>query len=110
MTNLLARCFVTRRVSAAKARACLSALIAEVAYKGEQVIIERWGKPVAALVSMEDLEHLKQVSSVKSKKPGGALALVGLARELGDDVIDAMVRDIYSARKKDMGRQVELDG
>ena len=45
---------MTKRVSAANAKAHLSALVAEVAFGGEQVIIERRGKPMAALVGLDE--------------------------------------------------------
>ncbi len=43
------------KVSAAEARAHLSKLIAEVAYAGQRVVIERRGTPLAAPVSVENL-------------------------------------------------------
>lgn len=96
------------KVSAAHAKAHLSALVAAVAYGGKQFIIQRRGKPLAALVSVDDLEHLKQTRAT-SARPAGALALVGAWRELGDDAIDAMVAEIYAARQKDTMRPVELE-
>ena len=41
---------MTKRVTATHAKARLSELAAEVAHGGEQVIIERRGRPWAALV------------------------------------------------------------
>ena len=46
------------RVSVAQAKAELSALMAAVAYQGQRVVIERRGKPMAALVSVDDLEQI----------------------------------------------------
>jgi prevent-host-death family protein len=99
---------MAERVSAAQAKAQLSALMAAVAYGGKHFIIERRGKPLAALVSVEDLERLEQGQATFAR-PLGALALVGAWRDVGDEEIDALVADIYAAREKDFGRPVELE-
>lgn len=96
-----------KRVSAAQAKAQFSALVAEVAYNGARVIIERRGRPLAALVSLDDLERLGRGRTL-STQPRGALALVGAWRELEDREIDALVEDIYAQRAREMGRPVNL--
>lgn len=75
---------MVRKVSAAQAKAKLSALVAEVAYGGKRIVIERRGRPVAALVSTNDLERL-ELGQATSARPQGALALVGAWREVGDE-------------------------
>ena len=50
-------------ISTSKAREFLADLITEVAYKGERVILTRHGKPVAALISAEDLELLESLET-----------------------------------------------
>jgi prevent-host-death family protein len=99
---------VNRRVGTAEAKAKLSELIGTVAYGHDRVLIQRRGRPIAALVGLDDLRSLER-SDVSRERPRGALALVGLWADLGDDVIDQMVDDIYAARESDMGRPVELD-
>jgi prevent-host-death family protein len=94
-------------VSAAQAKAQLSALAAEVAYGGQHVIIERRGKPLVALVSVRDLERLEQ-DRPASARLQGALALVGAWREVNDKDLESLVKDIYAEREKDTGRPVEL--
>ncbi len=94
-----------KRVSAAQAKAHLSQLMAEVAYGGERVIIERHGKPYVALVRVNDLDGTHYPTS---PNPKGALALVGLFGDIPDEEIDQMVKDIYEAREGDMGRPVDL--
>lgn len=98
---------MTTRVSVAKAKAELSALMAAVAYQGQHVIIERRGRPMAALVSVDDLEQICRERAASSR-PRGAVALIGAWSDADDREIDAMVADIYSARAQDTGRQVEL--
>jgi prevent-host-death family protein len=96
-----------KKVSVAEAKAQFSALTARVAYGGEQFVIERRGKPMAALVSMEDLERLERKRA--SSQPRGALALIGAWNDVDDAEIDAMVEEIYSRRAGDRGRAVSRD-
>ncbi len=98
---------MAKRVSAAQAKAQLSALSAEVAYGGERVVIERRGKPLVALVSIADLELLGQSEEI-AERPLGALALVGAWKEVEDGELDSLVEEIYDSRLKDAGRPVEL--
>ena len=97
-----------KRIGAAQAKAQFSSLLAEVAFGGQPVIIERRGKPFAALISVADLEQLEQYRA-NAARPQGALALVGAWREMGDAQLDAIIDDIYVQRQKDMGRRVELE-
>ncbi len=48
------------RVSVANAKSRLSELIAKSAYAHERFVITRRNKPVAALVSLEDLQIIEQ--------------------------------------------------
>ncbi len=92
---------MTRRVSTAQAKAQFSALVAEVAFGGEQVIIERYGRPLAALVGLDDFERLAHERGTSSK-PLGALALVGGWDALTNQEIDQMIEGIYAQRDKDL--------
>ena len=75
---------MVKRVSAAQAKAHLAELVASVAYKGERVIIERRGKPVAALVTVEDLERLADESGA-SHEAHWPLNMVGLFADIMTD-------------------------
>lgn len=97
---------MSKRVSAAQAKACFSALVSDVAHGGGRVIIERHGRPVAALVSLEDLARITQAEPVD--RPRGALALVGLWSDVGDEAIDDLVEEIYAQRVADTARPVEF--
>ena len=99
---------MAERVSAAKAKAQLSTLMAEVAYGGKHFIIERRGKPLAALVSVAELEKLEQSQGL-SAQSHWAIALVGGWGGLEDEEIDQFISDIYAAREKDVPRPVELE-
>ncbi|HEV2125069.1 MAG TPA: type II toxin-antitoxin system Phd/YefM family antitoxin [Chloroflexota bacterium] len=96
---------MAKHVSAAEAKAKLSELVAKVAYGGEQYIIERRGKPLAALIAIQDLERLSDLSS-QSAGQTGAAALAGLWGDIPDEDIDEMVNTIYEARDRDLSRPV----
>lgn len=49
------------RVAATNARGNLSDILNKVAFGGERVFLERHGKPVAAVVSIEDAELLERL-------------------------------------------------
>lgn len=99
---------MARKISAAQAKAHLSELMGRVAHAGERYTIERRGKPVAALVSVDDLEQLEDGYPL-SARPLGALALAGAWREVEDAELDAVIADIYAERARDTGRPVALD-
>ena len=93
---------MAKRVGAAEAKAKLSELVARVAYAGEKYVIERRGRPLAALVGVDDLRQLEQ--SAGKGEPKGALALVGAWAEVPDEQIDAIFADIMASRAQQTGR------
>ena len=99
---------MAKKVSAAQAKAQLSALAAEVAHRGQPVVIERHGKPWVALVNLDDLAFLEKARPA-SGRPGGALALVNAWGEASGEDIDSLVEEIYTQREQDTGRPVELE-
>jgi len=50
---------MARAVSVAEAKSRISELIGRAAYGSERFLIERRGKPMAAIVSVQDLARLK---------------------------------------------------
>lgn len=88
---------MAKRVSEIQAKEHLSALSEELASGGQRVVIERRGMPLAALVSIADLEKLDH-GRATSAQPRGALALVGAWREVDDGELEALVEDIYGSR------------
>ena len=99
---------MAKRVSAAQAKDRLSALAEEVAHEGQQVIIERHGRPLAALVSVGCQELLEPDRSAAAR-PQGALALVGVWQEEDDKDIESLIEEIYADRKNDTGRAVKFE-
>jgi prevent-host-death family protein len=51
---------MTREVPVTQARADLAELVSRVGYTGERIVLTRHGKPLAALVPMDDLEALER--------------------------------------------------
>jgi prevent-host-death family protein len=94
-----------KRVSVGEAKAHFSAIVDDVLHEDETYVIERRGKPVAVLISVEDLERLEEAAK---NPPRGALALVGLWGDVGDEVIDEFLEHIYAERERDKGRPVDL--
>ncbi len=97
---------MTKKVSAANAKAHLSEMVARVAHGTERYIIERRGRPLAALVSIEDLARLQESET----GPKGALGLVGAWSAIEEQEMDAWLSDVYAEREHDMGRGISLEG
>ena len=51
---------MVKKVSSAEAKAKLSALVAEVAFGVQHIVIERRGKALAAMVNVGELEYLER--------------------------------------------------
>ena len=92
-----------RHVGVAEAKATFSALIEGVQHRSERYVIERHGKPAAALVSVEELERL-EAGPIRT----GGWGLIGMWRGiLTDDEIDEMVEAIYADRERDIPRDID---
>lgn len=91
---------MAKKVSTIQLRKDLTALLGEVVEKNGQVIIEKRGKPLAALVSVDALELLKQHQTT-STDPQGALALAGAWGGLKDREMDAVLADVNAERGGD---------
>jgi prevent-host-death family protein len=94
---------MTSALGVGEAKKRLSELMSRVVYRGERFLIRRRGKPMAALVSPEDLARLEQ----EPTSPKGALAAVGAWVDF--EGLDEVVREIYEQRERDLGREVTLD-
>ncbi|PKB81810.1 MAG: hypothetical protein BZY88_05790 [SAR202 cluster bacterium Io17-Chloro-G9] len=90
-------------MSVADAKKHLSELMSRVAYNHERFLILRRGKPMAALVSAEDLARLEQDPAA----PKGLLAAVGAWADFDD--LDQVIEDIYRHREKAQDRPVSLE-
>lgn len=91
---------MVKKVSTVELRKDLAGLLAKVAKGGGQVIIEKRGKPLAALVSADALELLKQQQTI-SASPQGALALAGAWGDLKEREMDGLLADVNAKRGGD---------
>ncbi len=90
------------RVSIAHAKSRLSELIAKSSFGHERFIITRRNKPVAALVSLEDLRIIEQ-----HEEHQGLLAVAGKWPEFEE--VAASLADVEQVRKMaGAGRNVSL--
>ena len=94
---------MTDSMSVADAKKHFSELMSRVAYNKERFLIERRGKPMAALVSAQDLGRLDQ----EPLSFQGLLAAVGACADF--DEWDLMVNNIYLQRERSEDRSVTLD-
>jgi prevent-host-death family protein len=80
-----------QKVSVATAKSHLSELIAKSAYHNEKIIITRRNKPIAALVSIDDLRIIEQHEERK-----GLASIAG--KWTGFDEISIHIEDLDSIR------------
>ena len=86
-----------------EAKRDLSELMSRVVYKGERFIIQRRGKPMVALVSVEDLNRLDDHPTA----PGGLLAALGAWADYEE--MDQVMEEIYRQRQQAQDRGVSLE-
>ena len=92
----------TTAISVAKAKSHISELIAKSQYSHDRFIITKRDKPVAALVSLEDLKILEQYEEAQ-----GLASIAGQWQDF-NEVIEAM-GDIKTLRENGgKGRDVSL--
>ncbi len=94
---------MTKKIGVAEVKKQFSTLISEVSLKGEHFIIERKGRPMAAVVSVKDLDRIVEPKKQRKK---GLLAAIGAWEEFDD--LEKMVLEIYKgrgkAKERDIGR------
>lgn len=87
-----------------EAKKRLSELMSRAAYRRERFLIERRGKPMAALVSADDLRWLEE----EPVSPRGLLAAAGAWADF--EALDDVLADIYRQREMSQDRPVTLEG
>ncbi|HEV2439199.1 MAG TPA: type II toxin-antitoxin system Phd/YefM family antitoxin [bacterium] len=97
-----------RTVTVAEFKRRFSELIGDVKYRGERIIIARRRTPVAAVVSLDDLERLGAKSDGAVPRKMGLLAAIGAWDD--DEELDRIVKDIYAARERAVDRAVLFPG
>ena len=91
---------MTKVVGVAEVKRHFSEVIGEVSHNGEHFIIERKGKPVAALVSISDLESIEEAGAKGEKR--GLLAAIGVWDDF--EGFEEVIKHIYEKRKKSKER------
>ena len=99
---------MTTRISLAEVKAKLSAVVDDVRRTSRRYLIERHGRPAAAIISIEELARLEE-SNLLGPTPAGALALVGAWSDVDDKAIDDFLDDVLRSREEDIGRAVHLE-
>ncbi len=88
-----------KTVGIAEAKAKLSELLGQVAYGGERIVLQRRGKPVAALVPMKDLAR-----ATGEKQADWLDSIVGLCAD-SPEVCDTL-DEIVAERQQEIPREV----
>ena len=90
------------KISVAEAKANLSAILSKSAYSNEKFLITRRNKPIAALVSVDDLKIIEQ-----HQERQGLASVVGKWK--GFEEIVESIADLESLRKSGgSGRDVSF--
>jgi len=91
---------MSKNIGVAEVKKSFSAVISEVLLKGEHFVIEKKGKPMAALVSVQELQLIE--ASKEREKKKGLLAAIGAWEDFED--LESTVSAIYERRKKTKDR------
>jgi len=97
--------FMLKDISVAEAKSKFSEMIARTIYAGERFIVRRRGKPVAAIVGIDDLKKIQLTDS--SEDTGTLLAAAEAWADFKD--LDQVIEDIYRSRKKSADRKVTIE-
>ena len=92
-------------ISVAEAKSKFSEMIARTIYTGERFIVRRRGKPVAAIVGIDDLKKIQLTDS--SEDTGTLLAAAEAWADFKD--LDQVIEDIYRSRRKSADRKVTIE-
>ena len=96
---------MTRIVSIADAKSGLSEQVNQVAFGHERVLIARRGKPLAAIVTLEEVEELDRMRTADA--PANLAAIAG--QWPGFEEIDGHVEQAFTARGRASSRPVSMD-
>ncbi len=94
---------MSKAIGVAEVKRRFSEVIGEVSRDGEQIIIQKNHKPIAALVSLKDFEIVKKSGRREENK--GLLAAIGAWEDFED--IDRFIKHIYRKRRKAKDRNVK---
>jgi prevent-host-death family protein len=95
---------MSKSIGVAEVKKNFSDVIIEVAREGKQFIIEKKGKPMAALVNIKDFEAIERKEASSKKK--GLLAAMGAWEEFNN--LDGIIKHIYARRKTAKERRLKM--
>jgi prevent-host-death family protein len=100
---------MTRNVGAAEAKRKFSELVNRVQYRGDRIVIQKRGKPAAALVGLDDLSALskKPVAETDGDKRGSILECVGLFADFPE--WGQIMKEVVASRRRSRPRKVRID-
>jgi prevent-host-death family protein len=99
---------MAKSFSTADVKARFSEMISKVVYGHDRLVVLRRGKPVAALVSLQDLRRLEELDAAE-KRPADVHPIMRAFGGWADrDDLDALVDEIYEDRGNATGREVSL--
>ena len=88
---------MTTAVNAAEARTLFGELMARVGYGGERIIVKRRGKPLVAMISIEELRWLEALEDTRDAE------LLRLAKEANKDEEYVGVDELIAAYEERTG-------
>ena len=95
---------MVRNIGVSEARRRFSELLERVRVRRERFVIVQRGKPVAALVGLEDLERLE---GGPQREEEGPLTAARALAECED--FDRIMQEVYRARERSQGRPIALE-
>ncbi|MEO7909104.1 MAG: type II toxin-antitoxin system Phd/YefM family antitoxin [Roseiflexaceae bacterium] len=99
---------MTKSFSTADIKARLSEMIGKVVYGHERLVVLRRGKPVAAIVSLQDLRRLEALDASGTEKTDAHPIMRAFGGWAKRDDLDTLIDEIYQNRAATLGREVEL--
>ena len=97
-------------LNTAEIKARLSELISRVAFHHERLIVLRRGKPMAAMVSIEDLRRLEalEASDANHQDQNAHPVMRAYGGWAEREDLDELVAEIYANREVASGREIEI--
>ena len=89
----------SKTLSVAEAKSRFSEYVSKVAYAGQRYVITKRGKPLIALVSIEDLENIQARGDTEKISE-----MIGKWDDF--DEIEKDINKAHASRKEDRGRDV----
>ena len=93
---------MAKNLGVAEIKKTFSTVLSRVSLQGEHFVTEKKGKPMAALVPVQDLQQIAE--AVKKKPNKGLLAAIGAWEDFPN--LKKTIDTIYGQRKKSKDRSV----